>query len=64
MERLKCPICGKKIHLSIDVSQNHPLAKGAVCHNEYGFHIGLIHYKFMNVLEEAAQPKEQDLILN
>lgn len=64
MERLKCPVCGKRINLTLEVPADHSFAKAAVCSNEYGFHVGLIYYKFLNVKEEAAQPLEHELILN
>lgn len=64
MERLKCMICGRTILETLLVPTDHHLAKGAACSNEYGFHAGLIFYKFLGESELAEQPKERELILN
>lgn len=61
---LTCPICGGRVNITIDVSVDHVTSKGAVCSNERFAHIGFTLYRFKDALEEAAQPRESELILN
>lgn len=58
MEKLQCPICGKRVFITQDVSKEHLAAKAALCANEYTAHVGFILYKFIDVSELEEAPKE------
>lgn len=63
MEKLHCPVCGRRIFMTLIVPKDHPAAKGAVCVNETTAHVGFTLYKFIDASDIHEQaPKE--LILN
>ncbi len=65
MERLHCPVCGKRIVVTLMVPKDHVAAKAAVCSNETVAHVGFILYKFIDVSEIVRETSDQkELILN
>lgn len=62
-QHLYCPVCGRRVLITITVSKDHPAAKSAVCSNEYTAHVGFILYKFIDV-SELHQQAHEELTLN